>query len=99
MDIDNKKYTSIISIVTTLGAFSVSGLSVYCGYDLFRLGVETKVAISANTASESIEMYAVTPGIAFLLFGIYLSTKTLKTMINSKGLVEYFFEWLNKRRR
>ncbi len=98
MDTDNRKYTSIISIVTAVGAFSVSGISVYCGYDLFRLGVETKVAISANTGSDNIEMYAVTPGIAFLLFGIYLSTKALKTLIHSKGFIEYLFEWLHKRK-
>lgn len=96
MTIEDKKYTSIISIVTAIGAFSVAGISIYCGYDLFRLGVETKVAISASSASESIELYAVTPGIPFLVFGVYISRKALNTLIGSKGIIDHFFEWLNK---
>ncbi len=55
MNEENKLYTSMISIVTSIGAFSVSGISIYCGYDLFRLGVETKVALTATTSSESLE--------------------------------------------
>jgi hypothetical protein len=94
--IEDKKYTSIISIVTAIGSFSVAGMSIYCGYDLFRLGVETKVAISANSASESIELYAITPGIAFLVFGVYISRKALNTLIGSKGLIDHFFELFHK---
>jgi len=94
--LENKKYTSAISIVTAIGAFSVAGISIYSGYDLFRLGVETKVAISASSTSESIELYAITPGIAFLFFGAYISRKALNTLIGSKGVINHFFEWLNK---
>jgi hypothetical protein len=94
---ENKKYTSLISVVTALGAFTVSGISIYCGYDLFRLGVETKVAISAKAASESIELYAITPGIAFLVFGVYISRKALKTLIGSKGLTDHIFELLKSK--
>ncbi|HGS4683956.1 TPA: hypothetical protein ACMDWL_004559, partial [Vibrio parahaemolyticus] len=96
---ENKLYTSMISIVTSIGAFSVSGISIYCGYDLFRLGVETKVALTATTSSESLELYAITPGIAFLFFGIYISRKALKTLIGGKGLVDYIFEFLNKNKQ
>lgn len=84
--------------MTSIGAFSVSGISIYCGYDLFRLGVETEVALSATSGSESVAIYAITPGIAFLFFGVYISRKALKTLIGGKGVIDYLFELINKKK-
>ena len=60
---------ALISIVTSIGAFSVSGLSIYLGYALFIAGATGTFKLSANTAGGSVGFESVAPGLAFALFG------------------------------
>jgi len=59
-----------ISIVAGAGAFSVSLLSIYLGYNLFIAGATGAFKFTAQSAGSSVGIESVTPGIAFAFLAL-----------------------------
>ncbi len=70
-----------ISIVTAIGAFSVSLLSIYLGYLLFLAGATGQFKFRAEVASGSVGLESVAPGLAFALFGMIVAAIALSKLI------------------
>src|SRR6516164_11657498 len=67
--IDREVSTVWISLVAGVGAFSVSLLSIYLGYELFLAGATGAFKFSAQGAGTSVGFESVAPGLAFAFFG------------------------------
>ena len=71
-----------ISIVTAIGAFFVSALSIFCGYLLILNGTpHGEVGISISGCGWNVNFYSLVPGVAFALFGAFIAWRTLTTLI------------------
>lgn len=79
---NDKRY--LISIITSIGAFSVSALTIFLGYNLFILGVTGGFHFSSNMGSITLDLISAAPGLGFALFGMIISWKALSVLI-SKG--------------
>ncbi len=74
-----------ISIVTSVGAFSVSGLSIYLGYNLFLAGAKGEFQLSVAKGDTSVSLLSVAPGLAFAAFGMFIAISALFKLIRSDG--------------
>ena len=59
-----------ISIVTAVGAFSVSLLSIYLGYNLFLAAATGSFAFEAKDGHASVGLISVAPSLAFAMLGM-----------------------------
>ncbi|MGS0695309.1 hypothetical protein [Shewanella sp. 0m-4] len=81
----NNPSTVWITIIVAIGAFFVSGLSIYLGYDLFVQGASGEFQFSAESEGKSVSLISVAPGLGFALFGMLIAITTLlKTIGSSK---------------
>lgn len=70
-----------ITIVTQIGGFSASILSIWLGYRLFVLGATGTFKFSGTGGGNSVGMESVAPGLAFALFGAIIAVALiLKTI-------------------
>ncbi len=79
---NNKRY--LISIITSIGAFVVSALSIFLGYKLFVFGATGAFHFSSNIGGIKLDLISVAPGLGFALFGMVISWKALDTLISKK---------------
>lgn len=70
-----------ISVITALGAFAVSLLSIYLGYLLFLAGATGVFKFSAQVAGGSVGFESVAPGLAFAFFGAAIASVALFKLI------------------
>jgi hypothetical protein len=77
--IDREVSTVWISLVAGVGAFSVSLLSIYLGYELFLAGATGAFKFSAQGAGASVGVESLAPGIAFAFFGAAIAVCIAKT--------------------
>lgn len=70
-----------ISITASLGAFSVSLLSIYLGYKLFMAGAQGAFKFSAAAGGGSVGFESVAPGLAFAFFGAGIAVYALYRLI------------------
>jgi hypothetical protein len=70
-----------ITLVAGAGAFSVSLLSIYCGYKLFLAGAAGSFKFKGSYKDGSVGFESVAPGLAFALFGALISVVALIKMI------------------
>ncbi|MBS4036474.1 MAG: hypothetical protein KGZ85_18575 [Ignavibacterium sp.] len=71
----------MISIITSIGAFSVAALSIFLGYKLFILGATGGFHFSSNMGGISLDLVSVAPGLGFAFFGMIISWKALGVLI------------------
>jgi len=83
METDNKRY--LISIITSIGAFSVSALSIFLGYKLFILGATGGFHFSSNFMGIKLDLVSIAPGLGFALFGMFISWKALNVLISKRS--------------
>ena len=72
-----------ISIVTSIGAFTVSGLSIFLGYKLFLAGATGQFQFSVSSGKVSAVLLSVAPGLGFAAFGMLIAVFTLFKLIGS----------------
>ncbi len=72
-----------ITIIVSIGSFSVSALSIYLGYKLFLAGATGEFQLSVAKGDASASLLSVAPGLAFALFGMVISIVTLLKLIKS----------------
>jgi hypothetical protein len=70
-----------ISIVTAIGAFVVSTLSIFLGYKLFLAGATGAFRFTARGAGSSVGFESVAPGLAFAAFGAAIAAWALYKLI------------------
>lgn len=70
-----------ISIVTAVGAFSVSALMIWCGYLLIQSGASGVVELSVEARGVKVNFFTYIPGIAFGLFGAAVAWRALSVLI------------------
>ena len=76
---DNKRY--LISIITAIGSFTVSALSIFLGYKLFVLGATGAFQFSSSLGSIKLNLISLAPGLGFALFGMIIAWKALNSLI------------------
>lgn len=59
----------IISYIVGVGSYAVALLSIYLGYDLFKLGAQGAFKFSVSGPAGSVGLESIAPGIAFAVFG------------------------------
>lgn len=72
-----------ISIVTAIGAFSVSGLSIFLGYRLFLAGATGAFQFTVEAEKAKASLLSVAPGLGFAAFGMGIAIYALKKLIGS----------------
>jgi len=72
-----------ISIVTSIGAFNVSGLSIFLGYKLFLAGATGQFQFSVSSGKVSAVLLSVAPGLGFAAFGMLIAVFALFKLIGS----------------
>lgn len=70
-----------ISIVTAIGAFSVSALSIFLGYKLFIAGATGAFQFSVESGKAKASLLSVAPGLGFAAFGMGIAIYALKRLI------------------
>ena len=70
-----------ISLAVTVGAFSVSALSLFFGYLLIDSGTAGPVSIDVTRGATKVNFFSFGPGVAFGLFGAAIAWTTVKTLI------------------
>jgi hypothetical protein len=70
-----------VSIVTALGAFSVSNLSIYLGYRLFLAGATGQFKFEVSVLRGSVGVESIAPGIGFAVFGMFIALYALRCLI------------------
>jgi hypothetical protein len=70
-----------VSVIAGLGAFSVSLLSIYLGYNLFVAGATGAFKFTAQGAGASVGIESVAPGIAFAFFGAAIAVYALPKLM------------------
>jgi len=71
-----------ISIVTAIGAFFVSALSILFGYLLILNGTpHGEVGLSICGNGWHVNFFSFVPGVAFALFGSFIAWRALTTLI------------------
>ena len=78
----NNPSTVHISIITSIGAFVVSGLSIYCGYLLILHGTTGVTSIEIVTSAVKVNFYSFIPGVSFATFGCAIAWKALNVLIH-----------------
>jgi len=72
----------LISIVTSIGAFSVSGLSIYLGYKLFLVGATGGFTFSSSAQTGiGLNLVSAAPGLGFAAFGMIIASVALFKLI------------------
>lgn len=77
----NNPSTIHISIITSIGSFIVSGLSIYCGYLLILHGTTGITSIEVVTQTVKVNFFSFVPGVSFALFGAGIAWKALNVLI------------------
>lgn len=72
---------SWISIVTAIGAFVVSGLSIYLGYRLFLVGATGGFTFSSSLKGLGFDLASTAPGLGFAIFGMIIALMALNKLI------------------
>lgn len=73
-----------ISIVTAIGAFFVSALSIFCGYLLILNGTSHgEVGLSISGDGWQVNFFSFVPGVAFAFFGAFIAWRALTTLIKN----------------
>ena len=70
-----------ISLVTAIGAFFVSSLSLVLGFFLILHGTTGEVALQIEYQTVKVNFYSLVPGVAFGLFGAGISWRALSVLI------------------
>jgi len=70
-----------ISVIAGIGAFSVSLLSIYLGYELFLAGATGAFKFNAGGAGATVGIESVAPGLAFAFFGAAVALYALRKLI------------------
>ena len=70
-----------ISIVTSIGAFTVSALSIFLGYKLFLAGATGQFQFSVSSGKVSAVLLSVAPGLGFAAFGMLIAVFALFKLI------------------
>jgi hypothetical protein len=70
-----------ISIVTAVGAFSVSALSIYLGYRLFVAGATGAFQFVVQSGGVTATLLSVAPGLGFAFFGMGISIYAVRRLI------------------
>lgn len=70
-----------ISLVTAIGAFFVSALSLFLGFFLILHGTTGEVALQIEYQTVKVNFYSLVPGVAFGLFGAAISWRALSVLI------------------
>ena len=70
-----------ISLVTAIGAFFVSALSLVLGFFLILHGTTGEVALQVEYQTVKVNFYSLVPGVAFGLFGAGISWRALSVLI------------------
>ena len=72
-----------ISIVTAIGAFSVSGLSIFLGYRLFVAGATGAFQFVVKSGGVTATLLSVAPGLGFAFFGMGIALYAVRRLIGS----------------
>jgi len=70
-----------ISIVTAIGAYCVSALSIFLGYELFIAGATGAFQVTIQAKGVTGSILSVAPGLAFAGFGMAIAVYALKKLI------------------
>ncbi len=71
-----------ISIVTSIGSFAVSGLSIYLGYKLFLVGATGGFTFSSSVkGGVGLSLASAAPGLGFAAFGMFIAIVALFKLI------------------
>ena len=70
-----------ISVVTAIGAFIVSGLSIYLGYKLFLVGATGGFTFSSSLKGFGFYLASTAPGLGFAVFGMIIALMALNKLI------------------
>ena len=73
--------TVYISVVTAVGAFSVSALDLYLGYKLFIAGATGTFKFTVTVMNNTVGIESVAPGIAYAAFGMSIAIYALYKLI------------------
>lgn len=73
-----------ITIFATIGAFSVSALSIFLGYKLFVAGATGRFMFSVVKGEAAVNFFSVAPGLGFALFGMLIAIYALRKVIRTK---------------
>ena len=71
----------LISIITALGAFCVSGLCIVLGYKLFVAGATGAFQVTFQSQGSTGTLLSVAPGLGFALFGMFIAIFALWKLI------------------
>jgi hypothetical protein len=78
----NTGFTRVhISIVTAIGAFFVSALSIYLGYKLFLAGASGAFQFVIQARGTTASILSVAPGLGFAFFGMGIAVFALYKLI------------------
>ncbi len=70
-----------ISLITAVGSFVVSALSIYLGYRLFLAGAKGEFLFEAGVRGATVGLKSVAPGIAFAGFGMFIAVYALRRLV------------------
>ena len=70
-----------ISIVTAIGGFTVSGLSIFLGYKLFLIGATGGFKFSSSLKGFGFDLASTAPGLGFAVFGMIIAIMALNKLI------------------
>lgn len=73
-----------ISITTAVGAFTVSGLSIFFGYRLFLLQATGAFTFTGSVKDMKVELAAAVPGVAFAGFGMFIAIVAVNRLMGKK---------------
>lgn len=77
--------TAYITIVTSIGSFATSVLSIYLGYLLIVSGVDQPAAgVAIKAAGIDVNLFSFVPGLIFAFFGAALAAWTVHRTIGGK---------------
>jgi hypothetical protein len=71
----------LITIVTAIGAFCVSSLSIYVRYLLFIAGATGTFKFRGEAGKVKVGLESVAPGLGFALFGMFVALYALHKLI------------------
>lgn len=73
--------TVLVSIFTAIGAFSVSGLSIFLGYKLFVAGATGQFQFNAKHGESSVGLKNAAPGLAFAISGACIAIYAIRNLM------------------
>jgi TRAP-type C4-dicarboxylate transport system permease small subunit len=83
-DVEIFKRRIWISVIVSTLSLAIAGLSIYLGYDLFRLGATGAFKFSGTAGGTTVGIESVAPGLLFAFFGAGLAVYIVYRMISTK---------------